>query len=164
MSRNIGVNNYEMNGPWRFRLLRPVPHLLDGIRAPVADGVQFDDGTCVLRWRGQHPSTAVYATFDSLMAIHGHEGSTVAVYEDEIPTKPFRQGALDCTQDGMENAPFASIGGLAARKSPLPKFAHPGEEAEYMRGYIACARASYGDDWETCEFGWAPALTIGADP
>jgi ferredoxin len=158
------MNDYELNGPWRFRLMREVPYLAKGKTAAVADGVQFSDGACVLRWRGEHQSTAVYANFDSLMAIHGHEGATVAVFEDKPPTKPFRQGALDCIQDGCENCPFASIGGLDARKAPVPKFARPGEETEYLRGYTAAARANYGDDWETCTFSWGPALTIGATP
>lgn len=154
------ANDYELDGPWRFRLMRAAPHLLDGLKSPVADGVQFSDGTCVLRWRGQHQSTAVYENYDSMMAVHGHEGSTVAVYEDEPPTKAFRQGVLDCMQDGMENAPFASIGGLDARKNPVLKYAKPGDESEYWRGYKACALASYGADWETCAFSWSPAITI----
>lgn len=154
-------NDYEIDGPWRFRLLRPAAHMLNGVKVPVADGAQFADGTCVLRWRGQHQSTAVYATYDSMMSVHGHEGETVAVYKDKPPTDPFRQGVLNCMQDGFENCPFASIGGLDARTNPVLKYAKPGEEAEYWRGYKACALASYGPDWETCTFSWGPALTIG---
>lgn len=42
----------------------------------VADGVVFGDGTTVLRWRSEHRSTAVYASLDDALAIHGHGGAT----------------------------------------------------------------------------------------
>lgn len=74
----------------------------------------------------------------------------------------FMHGVDDCVQDSCENAPFASVGGLDARAAMVaPKYASPGQEAEYLRGYTMQARASYGADWQTCSFGWAPAVTIG---
>lgn len=74
----------------------------------------------------------------------------------------FMHGWDNCLQDACENAPFASVGGLASRAALVaPKYAPPGQEAEYLRGYAAQARASYGEDWQTCSFGWAPAVTIG---
>ena len=48
----------------------------------VADGVEFEDGTCVLHWRTEHRSTAVYASFKDLLAIHGHDGKTRPVWID----------------------------------------------------------------------------------
>jgi hypothetical protein len=34
---------------------------------------------------------------------------------------------------------------------------------EYLSGYRAQARKLFGDDWETCEFGWKKALLINGD-
>lgn len=153
------MNDTELNGPWRFRLKRAVTGFKS--KTVVADGAQFADGTCVLRWRSSHASTAVYANHAELIEIHGHEGETECVWIDTPPTKEFKEGALHCAMDGNENAPFASIGGLEARANPVPRFAKPGLESEYLRGYIACARANYGEDWATCEFGWSAAITIG---
>lgn len=49
----------------------------------VAEGVQFTDGTCALRWRTARASTAVYASISDLEAIHGHQGRTLIVWVDE---------------------------------------------------------------------------------
>ena len=43
----------------------------------VAQGVVFDDGTCVLRWLTQHSSTAIYGSVEEMISIHGHGGKTV---------------------------------------------------------------------------------------
>jgi hypothetical protein len=43
----------------------------------VAEGVEFGDGTCVIRWLTATPSTAIYASIQDLEKIHGHEGATV---------------------------------------------------------------------------------------
>jgi hypothetical protein len=42
----------------------------------VAEGVVFSDGTVALRWRTARTSTAIYASIDDLMEIHGHDGQT----------------------------------------------------------------------------------------
>lgn len=49
----------------------------------VADGVLFGDGTIAMRWRSEHRSTAVYASMDDLIAIHGHDGATRVEFCDE---------------------------------------------------------------------------------
>lgn len=50
----------------------------------VADGVQFPDGTCVLRWRvGKLPqSHGVYPNIEAVEQIHGHNGSTTVQWLD----------------------------------------------------------------------------------
>jgi hypothetical protein len=49
----------------------------------VAEGVQFTDGTCAMRWLTATASTAVYASIKDLTWIHGHNGAThVAFVED----------------------------------------------------------------------------------
>lgn len=55
----------------------------------VADGVQFPDGTVVVRWRdlggpaaerGVRPTTVVFESIDAVQALHGHNGATVIVW------------------------------------------------------------------------------------
>jgi hypothetical protein len=45
----------------------------------VAQGVCFDDGTCVMRWLTKIASTAFYESLTQLEAIHGHGGKTRVV-------------------------------------------------------------------------------------
>jgi len=42
----------------------------------VAEGVEFSDGVVVLRWRGDNPSTVVWANLSAALKVHGHDGST----------------------------------------------------------------------------------------
>jgi len=50
----------------------------------VADGVEFDDGVVVLHWRGEYRSTVIWPHIDEVMAVHGHDGRTHAVWHDEL--------------------------------------------------------------------------------
>lgn len=88
--RGVGIDVLGRNGnnwatmtqlddsiPLTFRLMRKADVSGTSGTGHVADGVQFPDGTCVLRWRTAKSSTAVYASHADLMAIHGHDGATV---------------------------------------------------------------------------------------
>lgn len=46
----------------------------------VAHGVRFADGTVVIRWLGNDPSTVVWGSLDAAMRIHGHDGRTQIVW------------------------------------------------------------------------------------
>ncbi len=48
----------------------------------IAEGVEFSDGTCALRWFGKHTSTGVYPTLAVVEAIHGHDGKTVVEFSE----------------------------------------------------------------------------------
>lgn len=48
----------------------------------VAEGIEFSDGTCVIRWIGRLRSTAIYDNVFEMLDIHGHEGKTVLVWRD----------------------------------------------------------------------------------
>jgi len=48
----------------------------------IAEGVQFTDGTCVMRWKTNTTSTAVYNSITDLEVIHGHNGATVVLWKD----------------------------------------------------------------------------------
>lgn len=128
----------------------------------VAQGVLFDDGTCALRWLTANRSSGFYDNVETLEKIHGHNGKTVIRWRGK---GTFERARTDCIQDGCENCPFASIGGLDARAVPrAPDYIEPAEREEYLRGYVYEARRQYGADWQTCGFGWAPAMTINEPP
>lgn len=66
----------------RFETVRTAdPSGVSGIGV-VAEGVQFTDGTCVLRWLTERTSTAIYASMADLTAIHGHDGATTVRWID----------------------------------------------------------------------------------
>lgn len=156
--------NTDINGPWRFWLNRKVD--VSGVSGSghVADGVLFADGSCVVRWRSEHPGTITYARLADLVAIHGHDGGTVVEWYDAPATATFSRGAIDCQQSAFENCPFSDIGGLECRSNmQLPKYVTSEDGPEYLRGYRAAALTMFGTDWQTCEFGWAPAITIGGE-
>lgn len=56
----------------------------------VAEGVTFDDGTAVLRWRGQWPTSVVFHDrgLDAVREIHGHGGKTRVVTLDDPELDP----------------------------------------------------------------------------
>ena len=61
----------------RFKLQRD--HDVSGVSGTgtVAEGVAFTDGTAVVRWIvGEHQSTVVWPSVESVVAIHGHNGAT----------------------------------------------------------------------------------------
>ena len=55
-----------------FELVRDVD--VSGVSGTgaVAEG----DGTVVLRWRGENPSTVVWPDLSAAVRIHGHDGAT----------------------------------------------------------------------------------------
>lgn len=48
----------------------------------VADGVEFDDGVVVVRWRGENATTTVHKRIKSVEAIHLHGGTTRLAWVD----------------------------------------------------------------------------------
>ncbi len=75
---------------------------------------------------------------------------------------PYKRGRRDCGWDANENAPFASVGGLARRKDMIcPEYIKETHHKDaYLRGYRDEALAIYGPQWETCQFSWQPAIVI----
>lgn len=67
----------------------------------VAEGVQFSDGTVVLRWldhqtpevhrtSGVRPTTVMHESIGSVLALHGHGGATQLVW---VSTQPLLESA-----------------------------------------------------------------------
>ena len=48
----------------------------------VAEGVQFEDGQCVISWLSHVHSIAIYPNVLQLEKIHGHEGRTRVVWDE----------------------------------------------------------------------------------
>jgi hypothetical protein len=48
----------------------------------VAEGVEFDDGVTVIRWRGPDRSTVVWDGMEAARRVHGHDGRTRFEYDD----------------------------------------------------------------------------------
>lgn len=48
----------------------------------VAEGVEFTDGTVVIRWLGDTPSTVVWPDLQAAKRVHGHDGATRVVIQD----------------------------------------------------------------------------------
>lgn len=48
----------------------------------VAEGCEFSDGTCVIRWLGDAPSTVFRDNIQDAVKIHGHDGKTQFVFKE----------------------------------------------------------------------------------
>lgn len=69
--------------PRRFVLRRSVDVTGVSGTGDVAEGVEWSDGTVALRWRGRWATTVVWDYgLDALLAVHGHNGSTVVRWLD----------------------------------------------------------------------------------
>lgn len=42
----------------------------------IAEGVEFKDGTCAIRWLTKKASTGIYTSLQDVIDIHGHGGKT----------------------------------------------------------------------------------------
>lgn len=69
--------------PRRFVLCRTVDRTGVSGTGDVAEGIEWSDGTVALRWRGKWAATVVWDYgLDALLAVHGHNGSTVVRWLD----------------------------------------------------------------------------------
>lgn len=66
-----------------FKLLREVD--ISGVSGTgvVAEGCQLHNGKCILSWYGDLTSIEVTDSIEDLISIHGHQGSTRVVWENE---------------------------------------------------------------------------------
>ncbi|MFJ4687045.1 hypothetical protein [Streptomyces sp. NPDC088789] len=68
-----------MAAPRLFTLERDMD---TGVSGTVADGVLWPDGTVVIRWRGDRPSTIAWLTIEDAMADPSHDGATRIIWAD----------------------------------------------------------------------------------
>jgi hypothetical protein len=62
----------------------------------VAEGVVFSNKKCALTWLSAFPSVTIFDDIEALRAVHGHEGLTQIVFEEDV-MQPVRTD-LDCGQ------------------------------------------------------------------
>jgi len=73
----------QKNDIRRFRLKRTDDvHEMSGV-GYVAEGVQFSDGMCVIKWSSTTSSIGIYHSEPDLIHIHGHGGKTTIEWIDE---------------------------------------------------------------------------------
>ena len=79
------VSTVEGRGPRRFHLDRDLD--ISGVSGTgvVARGVLWADGTTVLHWLGEHPTTTQGPSMAGVESIHGHNGTTKVVWLDPDP-------------------------------------------------------------------------------
>ena len=74
-----------------FHLVRTVDHTGLSGTGVVAEGVEFDDGTTVVRWRevqgphyerGVRATTVIFPNIAAVEALHGHGGATTVEWVD----------------------------------------------------------------------------------
>jgi hypothetical protein len=68
----------------------------------VAHGVIFESGQCVMSWRTEHTSIAVYESIEKIIAIHGHDGKTKAHQVFEYDGKKVSNALVNEYQDKCE--------------------------------------------------------------
>lgn len=66
----------------RFMMLRQVDETGVSGTGHIADGVVFEDGTVVVRWRTATPGTTTFASLEHAKAVHGHDGATRFEFHD----------------------------------------------------------------------------------
>jgi len=66
----------------RFLLIRKEDESGISGTGPIAEGVQFFSGQCVLNWLTEHRSMGIYPNIREMMAIHGHGGKTTIHFYD----------------------------------------------------------------------------------
>jgi hypothetical protein len=110
----------------------------------VATVVTLPNGKCVVSWP---TSTIVYDSEAAARAVHithmGGRGERT-VFEHLMSSAPFNRGWENAIQDACEGCPDAAG----------PRAPHYIEEAhreDYEAGYLACAKAMYGEDYKPDE-------------
>lgn len=54
----------------------------------VVEGIQFSDGSVVIRWLTFLSSTSIYKNIEEAVQIHGHEGATDLFWYDDESSYP----------------------------------------------------------------------------
>jgi len=68
----------------------------------VAEGLEFTDGSCTMRWLTAHRSTTVYSSMADLVHVHGHGGKTKVVYEEPESLKRVPKPHLSLGFEGAD--------------------------------------------------------------
>jgi hypothetical protein len=74
--------NLHPGGMRRFHIERDEDESGVSGTGRVAEGVQFHDGQCALKWLTHINSLAIYPDAAAVEVIHGHKGKTRVVWDD----------------------------------------------------------------------------------
>ena len=67
----------------RFHLVRNEDETGISGTGIVTDGIEFSDGSVIMKWNTDTTSLALYASIEDVITIHGHGGKTVVQYVDD---------------------------------------------------------------------------------
>lgn len=119
----------DQPSPRRFHLARHEDETGTSGTGVVVEGIEFSDGTIALRWLTDTTSTAVYASIDDVVTIHGHGGKTTVTWLDATPVED--AAFTELVQDGQQ---YTEPGpGLApCRHCPGNRLIHHSAMATHM--------------------------------
>lgn len=67
----------------RFHLVRNEDETGISGTGVVTDGIEFSDGSVVMKWNTETTSLALYRSMEDVITIHGHGGKTQVEYTNE---------------------------------------------------------------------------------
>lgn len=71
----------------------------------VAEGVEFTDGRCAMRWLTKTASTGLYDNIDQIVEIHGHGGKTEVIFPYDVSSDNWGDDDLNfCLDEDWEKA------------------------------------------------------------
>lgn len=79
------LDYYKQNNRGIKRFLLNRDHDVSGVSGTgiVAEGILFSDGSCVIHWLGEFPTTTPHPNLKSVIGVHGHNGNTQIVWIDK---------------------------------------------------------------------------------
>jgi hypothetical protein len=106
-----------VNRDRRFRFERDVD--VSGVSGVgvVATGILFADGQAVVRWivPDKPQSTVVYSSLHDAELIHGHDGKTRLVFDDNYEAAGFSAGRRQGLEEARDVARTLSRGGVTGQ-------------------------------------------------
>jgi len=57
----------------------------------VANGVRFENGKCVLHWKGEHQSIVIWESLDDLVKVNGHTNTQIKIKQMLEPRMSIKQ-------------------------------------------------------------------------
>ena len=140
-----------------FRLLRKTDPTGVSGTGHVADGVRFDDGATVIRWRTPHATTTVYATIEDVIHVHLHGGHTAVDFLGDWTVSPFGRGMMEYAQDACEGVPqaAATTGAIV-----VPHWIAAENGAEWTAGYRFCLVRDFGAEWSAKMLKWGEEARV----
>ena len=104
----------DLAEPRRFYFLRNVDVHGKSGTGLVADGIQFGDGRCAIRWRTETASTTLFDSAAELDRIHGHGGKSAIIWVDPEQPAPQSEPAAPAPDEAARADESESVGAVRA--------------------------------------------------